>query len=89
MIHTPSRPKHPGYGVICEVCRLPLTLDDQGWVSQETGLSCTASTADRLAAARAVAGYELGDPSWADVIIGAYQDPAGARRDRPEAFEKD
>lgn len=29
----------------------------------------------RLAAARARAGYELGDPSWADLIVAAYLDP--------------
>lgn len=44
---------------------------------------------DRLAVARAVAAYEIGDPTWADVIIAAYQDPAGARQVYPEAFAKD
>ena len=28
-----------------------------------------------LAAARARAGWELGDPSWADTLIAAYRDP--------------
>lgn len=31
---------------------------------------------DRLAAARERAGYELGDPSFADLIINAFLDPA-------------
>lgn len=42
-----------------------------------------------LAAARTVAGYELGDPTWADIIIGAYLYPAGARRVYFEAFRED
>src|SRR4051794_26370274 len=29
----------------------------------------------RLAAARRRAGYEIGDPTWADIILGAYLDP--------------
>jgi hypothetical protein len=44
---------------------------------------------DPLATARTVAGYEIGDPSWADVIIEAYLDPEAARRDHPDAFEPD
>lgn len=31
-----------------------------------------------LAAARRVAGYEIGDPSWADLIVAAYLNPAEA-----------
>jgi hypothetical protein len=30
----------------------------------------------RMAAARARASWELGDPTWADVLIGAFLDPA-------------
>jgi hypothetical protein len=33
---------------------------------------------DGLSAARAVAGWELGDPGWANVLIRAYLNPAEA-----------
>lgn len=32
----------------------------------------------RLAAARRMAGWQLGDPSWADVLIEAYLEPDNA-----------
>jgi hypothetical protein len=35
----------------------------------------------RLAMARRVAGFEIGDPSWADMIIKAYLDPETAAVD--------
>jgi len=30
----------------------------------------------RMAAARVRAAWELGDPTWADVLVGAFLDPA-------------
>lgn len=42
--------------------------------------------ATRLHAARTVARYEIGDPTWADMIVRAYQDPTGAYQEHPEAF---
>jgi hypothetical protein len=35
----------------------------------------------RMAAARARAEWELGDPSWADVILGAYWNPEESNED--------
>lgn len=35
----------------------------------------------RLAAVRRMAGWHLGDPSWADMLIEAYLEPANAELD--------
>lgn len=40
---------------------------------------------ERLSAARAVSGWELGSPSWASKIIAAYMNPDAARRELAEA----
>ncbi len=31
----------------------------------------------RMTTARAVSAYQIGDPSWADMLVGAYLNPAG------------
>ena len=41
---------------------------------------------ERLAVARQVASYELGDPQWADMLILAYLDPGNALFD--EALDR-
>lgn len=38
----------------------------------------TPSHENALKAARQVAGYYIGDPSWADLLVGAYLDPENA-----------
>lgn len=42
---------------------------------------------ERLAAARRLARWELGDPSWAEIILDAYRNPAetNARIDAQQA----
>ena len=41
-------------------------------------MSGTSPDPEGLAVARRKAGWELGDPSWADVILAAYLNPADA-----------
>lgn len=41
----------------------------------------------RLAAARRRAGWEIGDPSWANTIIAAYLDPDGDSERLTEEME--